>query len=195
MTQLIVYLSWPASEISGGITTVFRHVEALREAGHNAVVATPDAKPPGWFKSSVPVIDAGSVVRGEDTLVFPENHPGFLKALANWPNRKVVFCQNWCMVVRGLGERREYADFGISQIVCVDPFTASYCRLRFPTLPVSILPVSIDRGLFHFQSPEENADRLHAAQASGGDGLYSRSVLDSQSGLPPLSLVGNPRRR
>src|SRR5262245_15423384 len=47
----IVYVSWPADEIAGGIKMAFRHVEALRGAGFTACIATPDAKPPPWFQT------------------------------------------------------------------------------------------------------------------------------------------------
>jgi len=91
MTQRIAYLSWPAGEISGGIKLSFQHVEILREAGLDAVIATPDGKPPAWFKTTVPVIEFSDLARDADVLVFPENHHDMLKSHAEWSNRKVVF--------------------------------------------------------------------------------------------------------
>jgi hypothetical protein len=151
MAQRIVYLSWPAGEITGGIKMVFRHVEVLREAGFDAVVATADAVPPAWFQSTAPVINLNAVVNGEDVLVFPENHHALLNAYAAWRNRKIVFCQSWSMAFRGVGTCRDYSDFGVSELLCVDPFTARFCQLRFPRLPVSIVPVYIDREQFHME--------------------------------------------
>ena len=72
MAQRIVYLSWPAEEIAGGIKLAFRHVEILREAGLDAVVATEGAKPPTWFRSDAPLIDLAQAGRDGDILVFPE---------------------------------------------------------------------------------------------------------------------------
>ena len=152
MTQRIVYLSWPAGEISGGIKMAFRHVKVLREAGWDSVIATADARPPHWFESAAPVIDLAAVAPAEDVLVFPENDNALLQRFAAWPNRKVILCQNWCMAIRGLGERRDYAEFGVSRILCVDPYTADYCRLRFPAMRVEIAPVYVDHELFRFQS-------------------------------------------
>ena len=71
MTARIVYLSWPANEISGGIKMAYRHVEVLREAGWEAVIATPDGQAPGWFQSSAPTLDLTAVTPSEDILVFP----------------------------------------------------------------------------------------------------------------------------
>ena len=68
MVQRIVYLSWPAREISGGIKMAFRHVEVLREAGFDALIATADAEPPNWFPTTAPVINLNAVINGEDVL-------------------------------------------------------------------------------------------------------------------------------
>jgi hypothetical protein len=153
MTARIDYLSWPATEIAGGIKISFRHVEALRQAGLDAVIATPGAEPPGWFQSAAPIIDVAQASR-DDILVFPENHYALLDAFAAWPNRKLVFCQNQFMVVRGLGGlggRRDYAEFGVSGILCAGRSVADFCRLRFPSMPIAIVPVGIDQTLFRPQ--------------------------------------------
>jgi len=47
----IVYVSWPATEISGGIKAAFQHVEILTEAGLDAAIASRDSSAPGWFKT------------------------------------------------------------------------------------------------------------------------------------------------
>jgi hypothetical protein len=151
MAQRIVYLSWPAAEITGGIKLAFRHVEILREAGIEAVIATEDAKPPGWFQTDAPLIEISQVLPGEDILVFPENNHRLLNCFASWSNLKVVFCQNQFMAYRGLGGQPCYATFGVSGILCECWAVADFCRLRFPTLPIHIVPVCIDQSLFQFQ--------------------------------------------
>lgn len=152
MAERIVYLSWPATEIAGGIKLAFRHVEALREAGLEAVVATPGAAHPSWFETEAPLIDVSAVRRDDDVLVFPENHHGMLKSFAQWENRKLVFCQNQFMVFRGLGGQNDYADFGVTGIICGGHSAADFCRRRFPSQPIAIVPVFIDQNVFHFQS-------------------------------------------
>lgn len=147
MTPRIVYLSWPAGEISGGIKMVYRHVEVLRAAGFNAVVATPDGVVPHWFETSVPTT-ALNKFSSQDVLVFPENHPGMLETCLEWKCLKVVFCQNQFMVHRGLNGRRCYRDFGVSEIITVGMTVADYCQRRFPELPTSVIPVFIDEDLF-----------------------------------------------
>lgn len=163
MPPRIIYLSWPAKEITGGIKLVFRHVEILREVGFEAIVATPDGQPPQWFETTAPMTDLSTPIRDDDVLVFPENHHGMLERFSGRPNRKVVFCQNPFMAFRGLGGKESYADFGVSAILAVSRQTVEFCRQRFPALPAEYVPGFVDRRLFVFQ-PQK---RLQIALAPG----------------------------
>jgi hypothetical protein len=154
MPPRIVYLSWPATEISGGVKMVFRHVEALREKGFEAVVATPDAVPPAWFPTTAPVVPLSALSQGTDVLVFPENNAEFLRTFAGWPNRKVVFCQAHHFVFLGLGGRPSYADFGVTDVLCCGLTVAASCRCRFPELNVRVVVNTVDTGVFVPRSPK-----------------------------------------
>ena len=178
MSPRIVYLSWPAKEITGGIKLAFRHVEILREAGFDAIIATPDGQPPQWFETTAPVADLSTLVRGEDALVFPENHHGLLKQFAAWPNRKTVFCQSYFMTFRGLGGKESYADFGVSAILAVSRQVAEFCRRRFPTLPTTHVPVFIDHRLFHFQS-EKRLQIVFAPRKRPQEAAFIRDLFQA----------------
>ena len=52
----IVYVSWPATEISGGIKAAFQHVEILTDAGLDAAIASRDTSAPGWFKTDAKIL-------------------------------------------------------------------------------------------------------------------------------------------
>lgn len=174
MAHRIVYLSWPATEIAGGIKLAFRHVEILREGGFEALIATPGGELPHWFETTAPIADISQVAREEDVLVFPENHHGMLKRFASWPNRKVVFCQNQFMAFRGLAGSDSYADFGVSALICEGRHAADFCRRRFPALPTILMPVLIDGADFHFQSHK----RLQIAFAPRKRGLEAAFIHD-----------------
>ncbi len=150
----IVYLSWPAREITGGIKMVFRHVEALRGLGFETVVATEDGAPPNWFATLAPVVPLTELRQGDDVLVFPENHAGLLKRFAAWPNRKVVFCQNPAMAFRGVGDRNDYSDYGVSSVLCPAQHVATFCRRRFPALEIFLIPYPLDRMTFKPRLPK-----------------------------------------
>jgi hypothetical protein len=150
MPDRIVYLCWPPGEITGGIKLAFRHVEALREAGLDACIATENAQAPTWFQSDAPRIDWSRDVQAGDLLVFPENHPGLLERLASLPGRKVLFCQSLTMAHLGLGAHQDFAELGVSAVLCVSRLATSYCRRRFPGLPTTYVPAFVDERLFHF---------------------------------------------
>lgn len=151
MAQRIVYFSWPATEIAGGIKLAFQHVQTLRSTGLDATVATPGGQPPTWFETDVPVVDVAELAGDEDVLVLPENHYEMLSGVAGRPNRKLVFCQNPFMAHRGLRRHLDYAEFGVSGILCEGRLTVDFCRRRFPAQPLAHVPVMVDAELFHFQ--------------------------------------------
>ena len=151
----IAYLTWPATEITGGIKMAFRHVEFLNNKGFDAVIATPDGKSPGWFATNAPVIPISSLATGTDILVYPENNHAYFAPFAQWPNPKVVFCQSEYMAFRGLQGKRSYRDFGVSAIISCGWTTAWNCRRRFPDLDVQFVPNYIDPNLFALQPSKE----------------------------------------
>lgn len=143
----IVYLSWPAGEIAGGIKVAFQHVELLREAGRDAVVATPDGLAPTWFTTPVPV-ERLEAVRGDDVLVFPENNPSLFVRFVASPQRKLVFCQNPHYVFQGLAGRPSYADWGVSALLCPSRNVVAFAQRRFPALRAFHTPFFVDARRF-----------------------------------------------
>ena len=149
----IVYLSWPATEISGGIKAAFQHVELLVEAGLDAVVASQDGALPRWFETRAQVTPLEQV-RATDVLVFPENGAHLFKAFANAPNRRVVFCQNPFQVHQGLDGRLSYADLGATHIMCPSHSVMHFCRRRFPGMPLAYTPFHVDHARFASRAPK-----------------------------------------
>jgi hypothetical protein len=143
----IVYLSWPAGEISGGIKAVFQHVELLAEAGFDARVATPDGAAPGWFETGVQPMPMDHV-RIDDVLVLPENSAKLLQRFADAPNPKLVFCQNPYLVYRGLQGMASFATAGVSHILCPSHTVLQFCRRRFPGMKLGYTPYYIDHRRF-----------------------------------------------
>ena len=147
MSARIVYVYAPARIVSGGMKAAFQHVEMLVAAGVDAVMATPDGVPPDWFQSTAPII-RHEALTARDVLVLPENLPELFRAVAAFPNRKLVFCQSPYLVYQGMGTMRSYADAGVSQIMCVSQTVMNYCRLRFPGMPLAYTPYCVDEKRF-----------------------------------------------
>ncbi len=147
----IVYIVNPPTEIAGGIKIAFRHIEALRAAGFDAVVCTLGAIRPTWFETTAPIINAGHALPADDILVLSEDNYGLLKRYASVPNRKLVLCQSQYQVSKGLGGpegRRNYAGYGVSGIICTSNSIIDYCQVRFPSMPLALVPVGIDNSIF-----------------------------------------------
>lgn len=149
--QRIVYVSWPATEVSGGIKAAFGHVGMLNEAGFDAVVATQDAVMPGWFETRAQVITLGQV-RAGDVLVFPENNPQLLAAFAGTAHAKLVFCQNPFYAHKGLAGALSFADLGVRAIMCPSLSALHYCRRRFPGMALAYTPFHVDHERFAFRA-------------------------------------------
>jgi glycosyltransferase involved in cell wall biosynthesis len=188
----IVYVSWPARIMAGGIKMAFRHVEALRELGFDAVLASIEPQPPTWFESTAPLLPLTELVRGTDVLVFPENYT-LLAEYTAWPNRKVVFCQNQYKVPIGLAGRQDYADYGVRHLICPGQVIAAYCRRRFPTQELFIVPNYIDASVFFPQEPKKAQIALspgkRPVEADFVQDLF-RSDNPNFAGLPWVRIAG-----
>lgn len=147
----IVYLSWPPTEISGGIKAAFQHVELLVEAGFDAVVAAHEPVAPGWFDSTARIVPLDGV-HADDVLVFPENSARLFKEFATATNPKLVFCQNPFFAYQGLDGRASYAEYGVSHIMCPSHTVMHFCRERFPGLKLGYTPFCIDHARFSFSA-------------------------------------------
>lgn len=143
----VIYLSWPAGEISGGIKAAFQHVELLCEGGFEAAIATADGKAPSWFNTRVDVLTLDEVRPG-DTLVFPENNHALLQRFRAGTQRKLVFCQNPYYACRGLAGASCYSDYGVSHVLCPSHTVEAFCRLRLPRLALGYAPYFIDHTVF-----------------------------------------------
>jgi hypothetical protein len=150
--QRIIYLSWPTREITGGIKMIFRHVETLRAAGGNAFVATADGCAPTWFDTTAPMLPLADLAASDDVLVFPENHQALLEEFAARPNRKVVFCQSYSQVFRGLGGRLDYTSYGVRHLLCPGRQVLAFCQRRLPGQDIHFVPNYVDRQMFQPQA-------------------------------------------
>lgn len=149
MTRRIIYFSPPPSQITGGIKTIFRHVEMLTAAGIDAVVAIKEGARPTWFDSTAPLrpIEGGSF-RRSDILVFPEDQPRLLTYFRHAPLHKVVFCQNPYYAWRGIGQSRSLPADGVRTLLAVSRSVADYLARRFEGIPVATVPCAVDTSLF-----------------------------------------------
>lgn len=147
----VIYLSpFARTEITGGIKTVFRHVELLRAMGIEASVCAPDGMPV-WFSSKAtltapvaPLSDKGNLV------VFPEILGGPLAQAARiaTPAAKALLCQNQYYAFNELIPRFTYAELGFVKLMTVSDVAKSFLERVFAPATFEVLPVWVDERMF-----------------------------------------------
>lgn len=157
----IVFLCAPAGKINGGIKYTFRMAEILRRDGFEAVVFEKDGIRPAWFDSSAPIIGTDDLrPQPGETLVLPEDQPDLLKHLADWPQRKVIYCQNPFYAAFSALGCKSYADYGISALLCGSLSSMVYAAQRHQDVPRYHVPCGVDSTLFMPRSPKRAAIAL-----------------------------------
>lgn len=146
----IVYLTPAAHVRTGGNKAIFRHVEALRAAGFEAVVRVESDRPiPTWFDHQAPVERADTPIAPDDVLVAPDDDPPTLRACAARPNRRVMLVQNpYRAVANGAaqlepGERAAYRTY----LTCSHGVAAWIAR-HFDYELISVAPGFADERVF-----------------------------------------------
>lgn len=139
---------------AGGIRVIYRAVDHLRAAGHDAyVVHEQRGFRPTWFHSETPVLCAADLdaVAGRDLLVVPEIYGPHLGSIAPGVD-KLVFNQNtwntfagYEQVVRGA---TAYDHPEVAGAICVSDAEAETLRFAFPALDVRRITVAPDPALF-----------------------------------------------
>lgn len=152
---VINYLCPDHDRPSGGVRTIYRHVDTLNAAGIDAtVVHAHDGFSCTWFAHDTRVTAARSVALSrQDILVVPEWYgPGF-STLPVGP-RIVVFNQNAYKTFAGLHESAPDGAPcrgipGLEAVLVVSHDNAEYISFAFPELTVAQVRNCIDPDVFH----------------------------------------------
>ncbi len=192
----IYYLCPHFDKPSGGVRTIYRHVDILNEAGISAsVVHAVDGFSCTWFKHTTRVTAARSVALArQDVLVVPEWYGRGLSALPTGP-RIVVFNQNAYKTFGGLDESAAAGApyrgvAGLEAVLVVSRDNADFLRFAFPELNVVEVRNAIDPAVF--KAPEQPAGRRLALmpRKRSGDAhqlvrlLSARGSLDGWEVIP-----------
>ena len=146
----ILYLSHDNPRPSGGVRTLYRHVEILRNAGFDAyVVQYQNGFRPGWFSSEVPVLyaEGGLALHPEDWAVIPEDHSLVRGGLENVGCRKAIFCQGHYQIFECIPPTASWTDYGATAVLVSSLPIRDFVRSVFAIEPAYI-PLSLDLELF-----------------------------------------------
>jgi glycosyltransferase involved in cell wall biosynthesis len=146
---MILFFCPSVSVINGGIKHIFRMAETLIAQGHDARVFEPHAERPIWFKSTAPIV--GQEIfkpNADEVFVLPEDQPHILAQFKDWPQKKIIYCQNHFYGALGVGAAGGYADYDISHILCASRTILEHIRYRHPTIAAHLVPCAVDREMF-----------------------------------------------
>jgi glycosyltransferase involved in cell wall biosynthesis len=146
----ILYFSPDNSTPSGGMKTVYRHVEILNRHRNPAfIVHGSSGFRAQWFANNVPILDMRNLMLDpRDIAVIPEDHHALLKALKGFAGRKIIFCQNH-FYIRDAGRAREvWAEHGISHVLASSDPIADFLENQLGIPRVSIVHYAIDPKTF-----------------------------------------------
>lgn len=142
---MIHYLVADHPAPSWGTGMLYEHVRILRGLGHDACVLHHQAPyRPAWRELDVPLAyldQPGFTAAPDDVVVVPEVLAGS-EAVGRHPWRRVVFVQGSLLILRGMGEHGQGADYaalGYEKAMAVLPHVARVVERHFG-LPAEVVP-------------------------------------------------------
>lgn len=163
MTAIYYFSPHAYSRPSGGVATHYEHVRGLRRAGLEAFILHDRADyAPDWLSVDVPVrsLEAGNMSGSGpgpgDVVVLPEDFPAALRAFAEAPFRRVVFCQNQYYAAAVLNDIGDWRRFGVDGVVASSEMVRDFLALAgWPDAP--LIPYAIDTARF---APADKIERI-----------------------------------
>jgi Glycosyl transferases group 1 len=174
----IYYLAPDLRRPSGGVRTIYRHVDVLNATGRSAAVV--HARPGfrcSWFENMTRVVTLPVVLGPADLVVVPEESIARLSRIAPGA-RKVVFNQNAYRTFRGVGDAAHSPyvtcpDLAGAMVVSED--SQHYLRYCFPDLTIGRIRHVIDPTIFH---PEPRLRRRQIAAVPAKRPAELRQLID-----------------
>jgi hypothetical protein len=152
----VYYLCPDYDEASGGIRTLYRHVDLLNAAGVSAAILhTREGFRCTWFPHDTRIVYAPRVtLRASDVLVLPEVYGANLRSLPRGI-RQVIFNQNAYLTfsratLESSAERAPYQDNpDLEAVLVVSEDNAEYLRFAFPRMRIARVHQGLDPTVFH----------------------------------------------
>jgi hypothetical protein len=146
----IVYFGFPTHAIAGGQKMIFRHVEALRDLGFDAVLrVTSDSVMPDWFAHDAPVVVDEAPAPG-DVVVVPHDAPNAIRRVGGLANRWAILCQNqFSLATVGAPAIDHLPPGRLPPILAPGPLSAASIQAMYPAARLEVIPCFADERVFH----------------------------------------------
>jgi Glycosyl transferases group 1 len=199
----IFYYCPRSSAPSGGVLTIYHHVETLARNGIDAwVLHRRRGAAMSWFDSAAPVatLDSGVAPRGPDVLVIPEGDWRLMAETVDSGLARVVFAQGASYIYGGhepLPEGCDWRTWQVRDVMAVSRWVQRFVRHAMG-LPSALVPPGVDLATFRPAPhkrlqvacmPRKNADDLQQIQGL----LRSRFPRFRQVPFVPIDGVPHPR--
>jgi hypothetical protein len=188
---------------TGGVLTIYRHVEALVRGGVAAfVLHDRQDEPMRWFESDAPIatLDSGIAPRPPDVLVIPEGSWQLMADTAGSGLDRVVFAQGWCNIYGApepLPEGSDWRTWGIQDVMAVSRYVQRFIRqamglrsaIVHPGIDLEMFRPAVSKRLQIACMPRKNPADLQQIQ-----GLF-RSRFPRYQGVPFVVIDQMPQRQ
>ena len=133
---------------SGGIRTLYRHVDILLSQGYDVAVMHGNANfRLQWFEHTTPTEALHRNFESDDWIVFPEDYIDMMQFFADVSCNKVVFCQNHFYIFEALPYQVSWHDFGIQHVISSSNEIQKYVHNVFG-LSSHVIPYCIPHDIF-----------------------------------------------
>ena len=156
MAPRIFYWAYAHNNPSGGQKQMYRHVDILRHAGHEAyLVHFTEGFRITWFANSTSVIGPGEfrrLIRPDDFVVLPED---LGQKLLCFPGRKIIFNQNLYFGFNALVGSESTSDLpfthpDVCAMFVVSEHNQRCLRFAYPNLRLMRVKYGVDSNKFQF---------------------------------------------
>jgi glycosyltransferase involved in cell wall biosynthesis len=146
----IVYILEPYDFPSGGVATIYRHVEILDAHGFNAFVGLARKPATDFYDTRAPLLIHGGhlQVQPGDVFVVPEGFRTYVEALIDTPAKRLMFCQNQYYLPFTSDPRAGIAEFGVDGVIASSEAVRDFFRNVYGVDDLPLLPCAIDPGRF-----------------------------------------------
>ena len=127
----ILYFCPDFPQPSGGIKTLYRHVQTLAEMGFDAWIVHQQAPfRVTWHGYEAPTLWLSERPRfaPQDILVIPEVMPQVMQQTARFSGERIVIALSWSPTYWNLPQGQTWSSFGIRRVITKSPLIKQYLR-------------------------------------------------------------------
>ena len=186
VTKRIRYFCPDYPQPSGGVKTLYQHVNCLSSAGIDAAIVHQKRDfRLDWHVYPAPVIwlEDRPQFGADDILVFPEVMPDLIRQTRGFAGQRVVISLSWLPSYTKLQAGERWQDSGISHVIATSPAVARHLSWSMQ-IHVTLIPALIHPELY-FYRPADKTPSVAYLTRKDGSGEWLRGVIGRRGVAPP----------